>query len=57
MKNAGTETERNRALLVGCVDRILSEISNGNNIELRQAPDGSIKVLVVRKKNLLAAAE
>ena len=47
----------NKALLLGCIDSILSELSGGNNIELRQAPDGSVKVLVVKKRNLLTTTE
>ncbi len=54
MNNVKTDTRNNRELLMGCIDSILSEVVNGNNIELRQASDGSIKVLVVKKKNLIA---
>ncbi len=57
MKKGQSDSESNKAILISCIDSILSEISNGNNIELRQAPDGSVKVLVVKKRNLLTATE
>ncbi len=57
MKKGQSDSESNKAILISYIDSILSEISNGNNIELRQAPDGSVKVLVVKKKNLFTATE
>lgn len=54
MNNVKTDTKKNKERLIGCIDSILSELSNGNNIELRMAADGTVKALVVRKKNLIA---
>ena len=35
--------------LITIVGEILTEIDKGNDIEIRRAPDGGVKILVVKK--------
>ena len=44
--------EQMRETLNGSADVIIREIIKGNDVEIRKAPGGGIKVLIVRKQLL-----
>ena len=44
-----SERDKNRDQLIKAIDDILKAINAGNDVELRKAPGGDIKVMVVRK--------
>ncbi len=44
------EAEQMREALLGKLDIILEEICSGQDVELRRAANGGLKVLAVRKK-------
>ncbi len=43
-----------KELLIGKMDDILKAVCNGQDVEIRKAPNGGIKVLTVKKQLLEA---